>query len=237
MRRRNKEKDGPKTLLGSSIHMTIPEAENSYNVLDGVKKEMYERGIHISESPELDKDSQFVKNDTPFIPPHISELANREIGDLYALTQRFYSYLLGQVAVVKGEHTIAKKLFKFIDAKVRLAKDGSVKDKDDKRVVDRRYVQADAEVTRLEVLKTILSAVVEGVDMDLKLISRTISLREQGMMVENRAAAIETRRDFSRRVNDIKDTKVVHRPGVKTEESKIEKPRGSRRLRRLRRNR
>jgi hypothetical protein len=185
--------EGPEKLVGS-IHMSIPEGEEAYSVADEAMGELTRRGIKLPARPTRDR-GQFVDDDgVPVMPTNLQDLSDREIGELYVVVQEYYAYVAGQVADTRNRHNEATRKFKFIASKVRLAKDGKQKDKDDKKMADRRYVIADSEAFRLECTYNLLAKVEEAAEADLKLISRNISLREQRLKVGGRGSSIGSRR-------------------------------------------
>jgi hypothetical protein len=186
---------GPEKLVGS-IHMSIPEGEEAYSVADEMMQELTRRGIKLPARPTRDL-GRFVDEDgVPIMPTNLQDLDDRDIGELYAVVQEYYAYVAGQVADTRNRHNEAIRKFKFIASKVRLAKDGKQKDKDDKKTADRRYVIADADAFRMECLYNLLAKVEEAVESDLKLISRNISLREQRLKIGGRVASLGSRRQL-----------------------------------------
>jgi hypothetical protein len=186
--------DRPAGLVGSDLQMKIPEGEAAYDVSDDAMAEMIEMGIYLPTRPNPQESKFLDENGVPVLPRNVQELNDREIGELYSIFQRYNSYVLGQLATVKIDHKQASKQFGFMSAKVRLGKDGKQKDKDDRKMSDVRYVTADARAFHKEAVWILLQKVADGLDADLKLISRNISLREQRLKIGGRGDAIGAKR-------------------------------------------
>lgn len=187
-----KKSDAPPTLL-PDWYMDVVEGEEAYKVAEPAYKEMIRLGMKLPARPR--GASQFLDDDgCPLMPPNVMELDDYEIGELYGLVQAYYSYVGGQLSRVKTEMEQALRQVKFVAARVRIGKDGTAKDKDDRRQTDRRFVLADARATELIYLHTLMSAVVSGCEGDLRLISRQITLRDQNLKTETRGAAIAARK-------------------------------------------
>jgi hypothetical protein len=131
------------------------------------------------------------------MPANVMDLNDRDIGELYSIVQSYHSYVNGQLGRIDTRVKQAEKQVNFIAARVRTGKQGTAKDKDDRKHTDVRYVTADARALELRCLYTLVSKVVEGIEGDLRLISRAISLREQAIKTGTRTAAIDARKRFS----------------------------------------
>jgi hypothetical protein len=187
----------PRGLVGSDLQMSIPDGEHAYEVADRARADLVEMGIYLPARPDP-SESQFMdENGVPVLPANVQDLSDREIGELYSVFQKYNSYVLGRLAEIKIDHKQAVKQFGLVSAKVRLGKDGKQKDKDDRKMSDRRYVTADARAFHQEALWTLLQKVAEGLDADLRLISRNISLREQRLKIGGRDASIGSRRTIN----------------------------------------
>ena len=190
-----KNGDAPSTLV-PEWYMDVVEGEEAYTVAESAYNELLRLGMKLPSRPRIT--SRFLDDDgCPLMPRNVMELDDYEIGELYGLVQAYYSYVGGQLARVKTEMEQALKQVKFVSARVRIGKDGTAKDKDDRRQTDRRFVIADARSTELIYLHTLMSAVVAGCEGDLKLISRQITLRDQNLKTETRGAAIAARKRFT----------------------------------------
>lgn len=187
----------PKKLMeGGALHMKIDEGEDAYRVSESAYSEMVKRGIRLPEKPDLS--SQFVDEDGgPVLPANLQVLTDHQIGELYGVLDDYYAYVAGQLADVQNQYEEGKEIFEFILSKVRLAKEGKQKDKDDLSKSDRRYVIANAKRLELKCLYNLLVRVVQGVESKLKRVSRSITLRENEMRKGARRAAVDARRQLS----------------------------------------
>jgi hypothetical protein len=191
-----------KKLVGS-LQMDTPEGEEAYKVAQSAHDEMVSRGIYLPEKPEFDKGGQFVHDDgSPRMPNNLQDLSDYDLGELYYIVETYFSYVVGQFAQVSNEYTEAQEVFKFVAAKVRLGKEGKVQDKNDRQIADRRYVLANAKALELKCLYNLLSKVKDKLEADLKMISRSITLREQRLKTGGRVASIGARKKFAGRVRD-----------------------------------
>ena len=155
------------------------------------------------------------------MPDNILELDDRSIGELYGLVQSYHAYVVGQLALIKNRVTQANKQVGFISARVRIGKDGTSKDKDDRMNTDRRYVTADARALELQCLYNLVSKVVDSIDGDLRLISRNISLREQGIKVGVRASTVQARKRIG---VQRRERLPAHRPVIEVECEQVDSP-------------
>lgn len=186
-----------KTLVGT-LQMETPEGEAAYEVAKSAHDEMVSMGIYLPEKPEFDA-GQFVHPDgSPKMPPNVQELADSEIGELYYIVLEYFAYVIGQFARVNNEYAESQEVFKFVAAKVRLGKEGKVQDKNDRQIADRRYVLANAKALELKCLYNLLSKVRDKLDADMKMISRSITLRDQRIKTGGRGNSIDARKKFRR---------------------------------------
>lgn len=180
-------------LLGN-LTVTMQEADDAYS---SVAKEALENlassGIYLAERPEP-IESRFVHDDgTPKVPINISDLTDEEIGELHAIVITFFAYVAGQSAKADNEHKVAQEHCKLVESKVRLGKEGAQKDKDDKKLTDRRFVIANQILLRARCKVAYLNAVISKLEAEAKLISRNITLRGDMMKNVNRDASIRRR--------------------------------------------
>ena len=211
--------NSPGTLV-KEWYLEVPEGEAAYTVEDTALAEMIKLGIKLPERPL--GESRFLDEDgCPVMPENILELGDRDIGELYGIVQSFHSYVLGQLVLIKNRLAQAGKQVGFISARVRIGKDGTSKDKDDRMTTDRRYVMADSRTLELQCLYNLVSKVAESIDGDLRLISRNISLREQGLKVGARMATVDARKRIGvRRPARLE----AHRQVIDVECEKVESP-------------
>jgi len=184
--------------------MPLEEGEQCYNVADSAHDEMIRRGIKLpSRTRREPGSSMFLTEDgTPWLPPNLQDLSDRELGELYGIAQEYFAYVVGQLADTKNRYNVATEKLGFIKARVRIGKDGTTKDKDDHMQTDRRYVTANGECLELECLHNLLAKVADACEADIRLISRNISLKEQGIRVGARAGSIGARRVFGEHMQD-----------------------------------
>lgn len=186
----------PNTKLVGSLQMETPEGEEAYKVAQSAYDEMVSRGIYLPEKPEF-VGGEFVHPDgSPNLPLNIQALSDMEIGELYNIVEAYYSYVVGQFALVSNQYNEAVEVFKFIAAKVRLGKEGKQQDKTDRQIADRRYVLANARALELKCLYNLLSKVRDKLEKDLQMISRNVTLREQRIKTGVRVASIQSRQKF-----------------------------------------
>lgn len=191
------EESPPRLMKGGALHMSLDEGEDAYKVADSAYDEMLSRGIKLPERPKP-KTSHFIDADGgPLVPPNLQDLSNHQLGELYGILDDYYAYITGQLADIQNQLEQAKEAFEFISSKVRLAKEGKQKDKDDLKKSDRRYVTANAMRLELKCLYNLLSKVVLAVEGKLKLVSRNITLSENALKTGTRRAAVDVRRQLS----------------------------------------
>lgn len=191
--------EAPDRLVGS-LHMSWQEGEDAYTGIAATAyQEMLDRGIKLSARPNRPP-SEFVDNDGfPIMPENIQDLRNQQVGELYAIHQEFYNYVVGQYADALNRLGEATHHFEFVAAKVRLVKEGKQKDKDDWKKLDRRFVMADAKAFEAKCFCNLLAKSVEAAEANLKTISRNITLLESGKKAGTRAAAINARKNIAGR--------------------------------------
>jgi len=213
-----------KKLVGS-LQMDTPEGEAAYKVAKSAHDEMVSRGIYLPERPEFDA-GQFVHDDgSPRMPNNLQDLNDYDLGELYFIVETYFSYVVGQFAEVSNEYTEAQEVFKFVAAKVRLGKEGKVQDKNDRQIADRRYVLANAKALELKCLYNLLSKVKDKLEADLKMISRSITLREQRLKTGGRVASIGARKKFSGHVRHPSEEPEHHMDEREEPEEESPKPR------------
>jgi|GEM_PF-5238205 len=191
------------TKLVESLQIDSREGEEAYDVARSAHDEMISRGIHLPERPDFPSKHKFIGEDgSPEIPFDIQDLNEKELGQLYHIVNSWYSYVVGQWALVENQYIVAKEQFKLVAAKVRLGKQGKVQDKTDRQIADRRFVLANARAMELKCLFNLLSKVKDKYESDIKMISRGITLREQKIKTGARAGALAARKIKIRNAED-----------------------------------
>jgi len=218
-----------KKLMSGKPYADIPDAIASYRVSDRAMDELHRMGIYVKEKPGF-TDSQFFKNGSPHIPRNLQQLTWQELGELYLVAHTYYEYVSHQLGCLISRMREAEEVFKFVSAKVRLAKDGTEKVKDSKQIVDARYVHANSELLKLKCMHDLMLPIVNCADATLKTVSRNVTIALDGERHGNRASFIENHRQrvrarvsgFSR---DSKYTKPVRGESRSTREERWSKKR------------
>jgi len=187
-------KETPDRSLGT-LQMEIRDGEEAYNVSKRALKSLHDRGIFLQERPEYPEGTPFINEDgAPYMPHNLLDLTTQELGILYNVIEIYFGYVTGEFAKISLEYQEAQHVFKFISAKVRLGKEGKQQDKTDRQIADARYVRADARALETKCLYTLVGKARDTLEADLKMISRTITLREQEIKTGARGAALRARR-------------------------------------------
>jgi hypothetical protein len=143
-------------------------------------------GLGLPERPPKGRDGSTFAG---VLPNNLASLSPGEIGDFYNLMINYTDYVAGRAILAKTALNSAQEKLKLTKAKVRKAKTGAAKDKDDDTLLDMRYVESMADVIELETYFAIASANETAARRDVAFISRIIETKrmelDQGRRSEN----------------------------------------------------
>jgi len=115
----------------------------------------------------------------PQLPPDLTALNDVEIGRLHSQFACMAQYAITRLAIMAVETAVAKKEEKFVRAKVRTEKSGTVADKDMKVDLDRRTRSAGHHTLVGESTEGLTRAVLEGFLIGRDATSREMTRRHR----------------------------------------------------------
>jgi len=221
-KKKRQDPEMPKTYVPpraiGSLQMETQEGEDAYRVAESAYDGLINLGIHPREWPPP-FESQYLDDDgVPRIPGRVVDLENDDLGDLFHIVGSYATYVNEQLGLIENQYDEAKKQKEFIAAKVRLGKDGKQTDKTNLMTTDRRFVLADAKELELRCLSRLMTKVAKGLETDLKMLSRHISLRDQKIKTAMRSGSIDSRKIPSGYFLELEDEETLDQEAEMPEE-------------------
>lgn len=130
-----------------------------------VRDALAQKGVPVNVKPDYD---------IPEVPPNLSEISERELGDLYARLLAWDNYFSYETALAESEAKEAKNILTLTIVKLT----GGEKKRTHEVDLDERVKDARAELQEAEQTATLLKRTHSIFSNKLKVVSRTIELRK-----------------------------------------------------------
>lgn len=217
-------------LLDERFHLSV-EADEGIAAYDAAarraEQRLIDRGFDFQEKPRA-RSQWTTDRGFPVLPPNLMDLSTHDLGTFYTIVETWQGYAAEEEARVQGELAAVREQHKLLKASIQQHdKRGSIADRQDKTLLDTRYVDINARLLEVNNLKRSLSVAHAKLDSMEKAISRIITLREQQLGAGNRSSGLRTRTS-SRRVSGGEQRPVRRQPDQpKRRPGRRPPPRGS----------
>lgn len=170
----SKDKKRTPVQSGNVSHsLTLEEGLLEYqSVPDEVDEELTELGIIAPERPYSD-DSYFDGR----LPSNIKSCSVDELVEYMKLMVEYADFLHNKAIAYKSIKKNAEEQLKFVEARVRKTKNGTVQEKKDATICDFRFIEANRNAIKAEELFERVRAVAESASRDVKILSRALEGR------------------------------------------------------------
>tara|TARA_Y100000310_G_scaffold24180_1_gene23212 strand:+ start:535 stop:1095 length:561 start_codon:yes stop_codon:yes gene_type:complete len=168
--------------MGKTLSMSrdVEEALAHAQVMDQVMANLQKKGVVLPNAPKWGGELYDGQ-----LPPNISSMADRDVGELLTITNQWKNFLRGQLAFYEGCRDEAKKQARVQLAYLRKQHSDTAKTTEKKWMLD-DVLERDArvqDITREHLyfsnLVRILNAAYDAAESDFNTVSRTITLRGQ----------------------------------------------------------
>lgn len=114
----------------------------------------------------------------PVLDLNLASVSNMQLGNLLVAFTACAEYASYCAAIAAVDRTVELNIFAFVQAKVRLSKTGTVRNRDDKTATDPRVVAANAKFLEKDAIAELTAVVQKNYERGLSTISREITRRQ-----------------------------------------------------------
>lgn len=160
-------------------------------ITDEVDSELSQIGVHAPSRPMISKGQYFDGR----LPSDIKNCSINELVEYMALMTTYADFINNLAIKYKAAKKNAAEQLRFVQARVRKTKQGTVQAKEDDTICDFRYIDANRNYIKAEEMYERIQAVAEAASRDVKFLSRALEGKRISFEQSRRSTNV-TRRSF-----------------------------------------
>jgi hypothetical protein len=166
--------DGEDSYVVSHSKLRLEEEVEQFRVMQKAQAKLKKAGLPKPTQYRDDEDEPL----DPKLRADLPSISNAELGVLMGQFVAMCEYAAYAAAVADVNRTTALSILNFVEAKVRLSKSGTVRQRADKTEVDPRVVAARTEFLERDAVATLTAALQKNYERGYTALSREISRRQ-----------------------------------------------------------